>query len=402
MTAARELDVREDEQRKRMLAAIAAAGQLTHARDVTVAPAVAVAAPPPATAAMAADLSSPSVVVASAANVEAAQRWIDAWRAAGAAELSTLAMAEAEPATSDGDAASSKEAAAAALRAEALTFVELAAAEYNAVVRKEAARAKQMPVAATQSNSDAASSIVPEASPVQVQQSPAAAPREVKKPVKSEPEVGGSTAWRAAARQQPSFSLSGGNLAAAGALLVPILLLSAGLSDESGESPASGLPALALTFGLGLLIGTSATSTNTAAPQPRDLPSLLASIRTAASRLAAAVDGGMQGGGADGEAKAAAAQLNEEAATLAAELRGAEARLKVAREALVEVQEGGNQWGRARKAQAAVDAAEAEVRLCRLAVAQTKSKAGRAGDEVALWRVWTRDAVAALAEAQRR
>lgn len=192
-------------------------------------------------------------------------------------------------------------------------------------------------------------------------------------------------------------------MAAAGALLVPILLLSAGLSDESGDSPASGLPALALTFGLGLLIGAAATSTTTSsAPQPRDLPSLLASIRAAASRLAASVDGGMAGGGADGEAKAAAAQLNEEAATLAAELRGAEARLKAAREALVEVQEGGNQWGRARKAQAAVDAAEAEVRLCRLAVAQTKSKAGRAGDEVALWRVWTRDAVAALAEAQRR
>ena len=319
-----------------------------------------------------------------------------------------MAMSEAEPATNADDAAIRNEVAAAAIRAEALTFAELAAAEYNAVVRKEAARAKQTPAAAPSSAApDAAASIAPAPAPapvqVQVQQSPAAAPREVSTPVKSEPEMGGSTAWRTAARQQPGFSLSGGNMAAAGALLVPILLLSAGLSDESGDSPASGLPALALTFGLGLLIGAAATSTTTSsAPQPRDLPSLLASIRAAASRLAASVDGGMAGGGADGEAKAAAAQLNEEAATLAAELRGAEARLKAAREALVEVQEGGNQWGRARKAQAAVDAAEAEVRLCRLAVAQTKSKAGRAGDEVALWRVWTRDAVAALAEAQRR
>jgi hypothetical protein len=381
---ARELGVREDEQRKRMLAAIAAAGQLTHARDVSVKPAAAVAAHPPPPAAMAADVVAPSPGPPSSA-----------------VELSRLAMAETQQSNCSIRCYSHEDAANGDKTAAAMTFVELAAAEYNAVVRKHAAQVEQTaPAAAAQSTAAPVaevSSTPEQAAPAPVQQSPATAPCEAKKPVKGEQKGVGSTAWRTAARQQPSFSpLSSANLAAAGVLLIPILLLSGGLSDEGGDSPASGLPTLALTFGLGLLIGAAATS-STAAPPPRDLPSLLVSIRSAASRLAAAVDGGV-----DGEAKAAAAQLDEEAATLAAELRVAEARLKAARAALVEVQESGNQWGRARKAQAAVDATEAEVRLCRLAVAQTKSKAKRAGVEVATWRVWTRDAVAALAEAQRR
>ena len=411
VSTAKELGVREDEQRVRMLAAIAAAGQLTHARDVTFSPPAAVAAQPlpaPVAAMPAVIATRPDVAigppssapVVSAAEADAAHRAVEAWETAAAAELERLVAVEAER---------NSEAVAAAIRAEAMTFAELAAAEYNAVVRKDAARAKQTPAAeemasATESIATAvAASVTPEAAP-----SPSLAPEPVQHAATPQdmgtaaPQGAGPSAWRAAARMKQSFSFSAGGVAVLGALLVPVLLLAAALSDEDGDSPAAGLLGTALTFGLGMLVGAAATSSSTAStPPPRDLPSLLASLRESASRLAAAVDGGLQESGARGEARAAAAQLNREAATLAAELRGAEAGLKAARAALAEAKNGGN-WGRVRKAQAAADAAESEVRLCRLAVAQTKAKAGLAGDEVALWRVWTRDAVAALAEAQRR
>ena len=415
VSTAKELGVREDEQRVRMLAAIAAAGQLTHARDVTFSPPAAVVAQPLPVPVAATAAAMPAVIatrpdvaigppssapVVSAAEAGTAHRAVEAWETAAAAELERLVAVEAER---------NSEAVAVAIRAEAMTFAELAAAEYNAVVRKDAARAKQTPAAeemasATESIAlPVAASVTPEAAP-----SPSLAPEPVQHAVTPQdmgtaaPQGAGPSAWRAAARMKQSFSFSAGGVAVLGALLVPVLLLAAALSDEDGDSPAAGLLGMALTFGLGMLVGAVATSSSTAStPPPSDLPSLLASLRESASRLAAAVDGGLQESGARGEARAAVAQLNREAATLAAELRGAEAGLKAARAALAEAKNGGN-WGRIRKAQAAADAAESEVRLCRLAVAQTKAKAGLAGDEVALWRVWTRDAVAALAEAQRR
>ena len=330
VSTAKELGVREDEQRVRMLAAIAAAGQLTHARDVTFSPPAAVVAQPLPVPVAATAAAMPAVIatrpdvaigppssapVVSAAEAGTAHRAVEAWETAAAAELERLVAVEAER---------NSEAVAAAIRAEAMTFAELAAAEYNAVVRKDAARAKQTPAAeemasATESIAlPVAASVTPEAAP-----SPSLAPEPVQHAVTPQdmgtaaPRGAGPSAWRAAARMKQSFSFSAGGVAVLGALLVPVLLLAAALSDEDGDSPAAGLLGMALTFGLGMLVGAVATSSSTAStPPPSDLPSLLASLRESASRLAAAVDGGLQESGARGEARAAVAQLNREAATL--------------------------------------------------------------------------------------